>query len=238
MISVLTAIAADNMIAATSDRKAAEQRELERRQQAFIQYLRTTFYEADTDGNGLLDRDEFDALMDQDNVTKEMARLGVNMNDEDLRKAWEMLDIDDSGELTIDEFVSGLSYLQEGLSTKHVISIDYSLKRVAIRLSLMMDNLKVDIDDVRDLNEQIVESLQKHEDNCEQMQLFLWLWHQWSKEHDPNAVPLNMATELPDSPPPLNDSSFNPREDGKDGTSPEQEANSSKGKQNETIPNA
>merc|ERR1711957_889605 len=106
MISVLTAIAADNMIAATSDRKEMELREQEIKQRAFISFLRNTFYEADTDGNGLLDREEFEALMAKEMVTKEMGRLGVNLTDSDLFKAWQMLDIDDSGELTIDEFVS------------------------------------------------------------------------------------------------------------------------------------
>mmetsp|Transcript_158892 Transcript_158892/g.505973 ORF Transcript_158892/g.505973 Transcript_158892/m.505973 type:complete len:504 (-) Transcript_158892:106-1617(-) len=141
MISVLTAVASNKMIAATANRKENETREQERKYQAFIEFLRNSFLAADEDGNGVLDMGEFSSLISQDFVHNRMKELGVHMSREELFKAWEMLDIDESGELTIEEFVTGLSTLQEGLATKHMVSVDYSLKRVSLKTEKNMNDM-------------------------------------------------------------------------------------------------
>merc|ERR550534_3056555 len=141
MIAVLTAISSNTIIAATADRKDNEAKEQEKMYQSFIEFLRQCFMDADTDGNGVLDREEFSTLISQEVVHTRMKELGVHMSRDDLTKAWEMLDIDESGELTIEEFVTGLSTLQEGLNTKHMVCVDYSLKKVTMKADRQVDDL-------------------------------------------------------------------------------------------------
>mmetsp|Transcript_16436 Transcript_16436/g.38517 ORF Transcript_16436/g.38517 Transcript_16436/m.38517 type:complete len:487 (+) Transcript_16436:100-1560(+) len=183
MISVLTAVASTNMIEATSDRKENQLREQEQRHKQFLSFLHESFLEADIDGNGLLDKDEFKALMEKDFVHRQMKDLGIHLTQEELFKAWDMLDIDESGELTIEEFVTGLSYLQEGLSTKHIVNVDYSLKRVTIRCEDRMTKIGATVKDIVRQNEEIVAKLAKREQNpetLEQHEHLLWLWQQWA----------------------------------------------------------
>mmetsp|Transcript_5212 Transcript_5212/g.12557 ORF Transcript_5212/g.12557 Transcript_5212/m.12557 type:complete len:535 (+) Transcript_5212:93-1697(+) len=131
MLSVLTAIASDKIIDATSNRKELEQRERERKHKQFLLFLRDSFLDADADGNGFLDKEEFEEMMKKDEVHARMRQLGVRLSEEDLKRAWDMLDVDENpAGLQIDDFVDGLKFLQEGLATKHVVTVDYSLKRI------------------------------------------------------------------------------------------------------------
>jgi len=199
MISVLTAVASDSMIAATSDRKEQERQLRLKREREFIHFLRVSFEDADTDGNGLMDREEFEAMMDQEFVRKRMRSLGVDITPQELRKAWEMLDIDDSGELTIDEFVEGLSFLTEVLSTKHIVNIDYSLKRTANRIDRDLDGLLSELEDVKSQNQKILEHLNRQDAHYQQHELSLWLWKEWANAKEPSAI--NPKMELPKSAP-------------------------------------
>jgi len=179
LISVLTAVASDSMIAMTTDKRDMERKEQEKRHASFIRFLKECFLGADEDGNGVLDREEFVKLMGQERIVKEMRRLGISLTQEEFLKAWEMLDIDNSEELTIDEFVSGLSYLHEALCTKHVVNIDYSLKRVSARLDQRIDGLLDDMHELKKQNNEIIDCLNTQEQMATHQSLSLWLWQQW-----------------------------------------------------------
>lgn len=183
MISVLTAVASTNMIEATSDRKETMMHEQELKHKQFLGFLHESFLEADADGNGLLDKDEFSEMMQKEFVHKQMKDLGIHLTHEELFKAWDMLDIDESGELTIEEFVTGLSYLQEGLSTKHIVNVDYSLKRVTVRCEDRMSKIHGTVKEIVRQNEDILAKLKLKEQQSEQQEqheLTLWLWQQWA----------------------------------------------------------
>lgn len=183
MISVLTAVASDSMIAATSDKKDQELKEQEKKQRLFITFLRDSFYEADTDGNGLLDTDEFQAMINNDFVYKQMKALGIHLTKEEMLKAWEMLDVDESGELTIDEFVTGLAYLQERLSAMHVVNVDYNLKRTTARINKKMADVWKLIEHLSNQNQEVRSLLLNNEQLRKQQQLYLWLWRRWAHKY-------------------------------------------------------
>jgi len=192
MISVLTAVASDTMIEATTDRKDVERSEQQRKQRAFLEFLKKCFKQADIDGNDMLDKQEFETLIKRPEVRRQMLESGVKMHEEEMYKAWELLDVDGSGELTIDAFVTGLSCLQEALNVRHVVSIDYSVKRTAARLERCMKNLLVELESVQEQNDQIIQSLSRQEEADKQLQLMLWLWKQWAAKNAPSAVPLDI----------------------------------------------
>lgn len=179
LISVLTAVASDAMVGATSDKREEERKEQERAQLKFIVFLKDAFIRADTDGNGSMDKEEFLALMVQEFVHVEMRKTGINMTMEELLKAYQMLDIDGSGELTIDEFVSGFSYLREALCTKHVVNIDYSLKRFSMTMETRIERLCAEISEFSMENEEIAELMDRQDEMQKAQRLSLWLWQEW-----------------------------------------------------------
>jgi len=197
LISVLTGVASDEMIAATSNRKEEERQEQERRQKEFINFLRKCFYDFDSDGNEVLDKDEFAALMQGASMQQHMQTVGLDMTLDAMRQAWIMLDVDGHGQLTIDDFVEGLSYLQETLSVKHIISIDYSVKRTSVRLEKCLDKLLDELIQVGYQSKTIVDFLGNQDILREKLNVELATWRAWAAKNNPSAVSSKrMATGL------------------------------------------
>mmetsp|Transcript_167456 Transcript_167456/g.537755 ORF Transcript_167456/g.537755 Transcript_167456/m.537755 type:complete len:544 (-) Transcript_167456:118-1749(-) len=193
MISVLTAVASNSMIEATSDRKEAERRLHAAKHKAFIDFLRHCFEEGDADGNGELDKEEFDMLVQQPRVLSQMKALGVELSVEELSKTWLMLDVDGSGTLTIDAFVDGLSYLQAMLSVTHFFNLDQAVKRSGIKFKKAMERLVSDLDHVRDQHKEIFAHLQEQARWKQNRKKYLEAWRKWAEKHD--AVALAQAKE-------------------------------------------
>lgn len=207
MISVLTAVASDSMVMATLERGEAEAKEQEAKRHAFIEFLRDKFYEGDVDGNGYLDKQEFEDMIMKETTITYMRELGItSLSPDYLLKAWDMLDVDDSGELTIDEFVLGLSQLSEELSTKHVVSVDTTLKRVAKSTGDKVNGLKRKISSMKRNNEELLGRLQMQEQMHKQQQLSLKLWREWALSKDPGCLPKEVIRRL-DMPPTMDVSS-------------------------------
>jgi len=161
MISLLTAVVSDAMIQMTQNRKELELQKQERNRMEFIDFLQDCFIKADADGNGLLDMEEFDEMIKDDRITAKMEELGVVIPTHELRKAFSMLDVDESGELTIEEFTMGLSQLQQSLTTKHVVAIDYALQRVSVKLSTRIDHMSKAVDTSKEVGEQTLALLER-----------------------------------------------------------------------------
>jgi len=188
MISVLTAVASESMVAATTDQKEQEMRKAEQMAKNFIEFLREAFKKADADGSGTLDKEEFESMMKKEFVINELRAVGFSMNEEEILKAWDLLDFERVGELTIDSFVAGLSYIQEKLTTRHVMNLSYMLKRVSRRFDNSVRKLVDELSTLRDQNQEILDCLQSQEKLKDQQEFYLWLWHQWMSKIDPKAV--------------------------------------------------
>jgi len=142
LLSLLTAVASEQLISASSTKKVQEAEEKEIRRHSFTHFLCAEFMRADTDGNKKLDRDEFTALMNQESMKQQMKAHGILLQENDIKRAWESFDIDESGELTIDELVAGFSYMQENLAMKHVANVCYSLKHFGAQMDSGVGSLE------------------------------------------------------------------------------------------------
>ena len=57
-----------------------------------------------------------------------MKELGVHFLTQGLHETFDKMDGDEGGELTIEEVVEGVSRMQSELGSKHMVSLDYSIK--------------------------------------------------------------------------------------------------------------
>lgn len=161
MLSLLTAVASETMISATSGKKRDEALYSELQRQGFIAFIVRIFNAADEDGNGVLDKDEFMKLMNEDSMQQTLQMHSIQLDTRNLEKLWDLFDIDESGELTIDELVTGFSMLQEDLATKHVANIGYALKRFSASIDRDMESVETDL---KCLSETATQSLEKIEE--------------------------------------------------------------------------
>lgn len=186
MISILTAVASDNVISATSDRRQKAAQLHDQRHKELLKRLRNIFIDADTDGNGFLDKEEFGVMLETDALHQALVMLEITgHNKEDLYTAWEMLDIKGIGVLTSDEFVDGLSYLdEEGPATRHIVDIDYSIRRLQNKLESKASVLRDRIAAWRKSNEVLLAVTRKEEEVHRDEALALWAWRQWALKED------------------------------------------------------
>mmetsp|Transcript_123775 Transcript_123775/g.194139 ORF Transcript_123775/g.194139 Transcript_123775/m.194139 type:complete len:534 (+) Transcript_123775:75-1676(+) len=193
LVSVLTAVASNAMIAQTAEKREQQKKDQDRKKDKFIEFLKIAFVQADADGSGTMDKEEFTELTKKDYVVERMQELGVHLSEEDFQKAWDMLDVDGSGELSIDAFVNGFSALHEALATKHVVNIDYSLKRVQFEMEQRLETLDDQIKELRAQNEEMWTSLDNQERMREAQSLSLWLWQQWMSTAGSGSLTPDMA---------------------------------------------
>lgn len=200
MISILTAVACDNMISAMEDKQKREMEEQEKKQKEFIVLLRKAFQDADDDGNGLLDREEFEAFLDSEGLQKVFEIVDMYVHKDEMRKKFEILDVSGSGELTIDEFVEGLATYQEGLSTKHIVTLDYALRRLGAHFDSVMSDMEKKVGTLKSRNSILLDSLRKQEQIHQQQHCAIYAWQQWALQTDPKAFPtefLRDASTIP-----------------------------------------
>merc|ERR1712139_168841 len=94
MVSILTGVISESMIEKGNNRREELRIEEERRQAAFIESLRAYFSESDKDGDGHLDRAEFDANLPR--LVEMFQAEGVNYKEADLCFVFDLLDYDGS----------------------------------------------------------------------------------------------------------------------------------------------
>uniref|UniRef100_A0A7S2HVB5 EF-hand domain-containing protein n=1 Tax=Zooxanthella nutricula TaxID=1333877 RepID=A0A7S2HVB5_9DINO len=184
MISILTAVASDSMIEATMNRKEMELQVQAEKQRNFESFLRHCFTQGDTDGNGVLDREEFEVLVKHPRVIREMQTLGATLTGDELCSMWNMLDVEEQGFLSADAFVEGISYLQDTLTTKHIMNIEGKIKRVGYRIDKALGALSEDARVVREQHWQIQELFSESEDMREWSEELLKAWEEWAKTCD------------------------------------------------------
>uniref|UniRef100_A0A7S0FAJ3 EF-hand domain-containing protein n=1 Tax=Pyrodinium bahamense TaxID=73915 RepID=A0A7S0FAJ3_9DINO len=191
MISILTAVASDRMVAAASDWEEIEAREREALRESFLSFLRDAFIEADVDGNGVMDREEFDSLIKKDSVKNYMSQQGVGVSVDDLEKAWETLDASAgrTGELTIDEFVTGFLTLSKGISTHDIANVDYSLRKTSSAAACRIQRLIELVRGIKARNEEVISALEKQSAMQQEQWTCMELWRGWVLEQNGKWAP-------------------------------------------------
>jgi len=156
LISLFTALASDARVQQSSSESDPFEMsdDAESSHESWVKFLYGVFKEVDTDMSATLDKAEFRRLMSRSDVRDRILN-GLDMTEEELMKAWDIFDVDESGELSIDELISGLSILQEILQTRHVVSLDYGVRRVSVKINSRMMKIQHEIDHVRKQKEEI-----------------------------------------------------------------------------------
>jgi len=157
MLSLLTAVASDTMISSSNELKEIELQQEQQKNMEFFGFLRNEFATADKDNSGELDKEEFRTLMRKDEVQHQMELHDVRLKLEELIAAWDVFDIDESGELTIDELINGMSYLQEILKTQHIVNLDYNLQRVNQTIETKLEDISQGLEFIDGQREEVLD---------------------------------------------------------------------------------
>lgn len=186
MISIMAAVASESVVESAMGRAEAQKKDEEDMRRSFLSFLREAFVQADADGNGLLDKEEFLDLIHKDEVIERMKMAGESsLSPEDLLSVWDSLDSNGVGELTIDEFVSGFALLSEGLSAKHIATFDYALQKASVKVLKRIETLTDSMTELRSRNDRLLTDLQKASLRRKQFEQQFSLWRTWALQQSP-----------------------------------------------------
>lgn len=115
LLNIIVGVVVENTLAAARERREAEEEEKKRKMLEELKTLKVIFEEADQDGNGCMDIKEFTSIMNLPHVKQKCKSLQLPV--EYPERLFETIDEDDSGEITIHEFIEGAMKLKEAPST-------------------------------------------------------------------------------------------------------------------------
>merc|ERR1712100_510066 len=107
--------------------------------------------------------EEFEVFLDSEGLQKVFEIVDMYVNKDEMKKRFELLDVSGSGVLTIDEFVEGLATYQEGLSTKHIVNLDYAVRRLSARFDIRMKEMETKVATLKKRNIILLDGLRKQE---------------------------------------------------------------------------
>mmetsp|Transcript_8356 Transcript_8356/g.18260 ORF Transcript_8356/g.18260 Transcript_8356/m.18260 type:complete len:539 (-) Transcript_8356:65-1681(-) len=142
MISLLTAVISDHMIAATADTKRLQDRQKQQLKEEFLTFLHYSFQAADVNQDGVLDRQEFFEWVGNSKNIEQLQLAGIDMRREEFMELFDIFDENEDDELSIEEFTDGFRKSQEALSVKHFLVIEHMLKKMRHRESSSFASLK------------------------------------------------------------------------------------------------
>merc|ERR1719316_1430012 len=112
MISILTGVISESMVSRGQLSRENMRFEEEQRLASFREKLRSHFKEYDASGDGLLSREEFRDSVPAILELVEKEHLGVQHTPEELMLVYDLMDTDDSGEIDINEFLTGMEQFE------------------------------------------------------------------------------------------------------------------------------
>eukprot|EP00928_Gymnodinium_smaydae_P058548 TRINITY_DN4173_c2_g3_i1.p1 TRINITY_DN4173_c2_g3~~TRINITY_DN4173_c2_g3_i1.p1 ORF type:complete len:642 (+),score=143.56 TRINITY_DN4173_c2_g3_i1:78-1928(+) len=126
LLAVMAGVVSKNMIAIRDQMVQEDKQKEDMRRANITEHLLELFRKADEDNSGQISREEFDNLMCQPEVVKKIQK-NTNMRTQDLSELFDLIDHDESNNITIDEFMSGFKWVNEPLRQKSLVRMQQRL---------------------------------------------------------------------------------------------------------------
>jgi len=130
VLNIITGVFVENAIKRTTqDDEMVMMEQLASRKQ-WLMEVKVMFEEADKDGSGLICSDEFSNLMEDFRMQAWLRKLGVQVDSYSSAGLFQLLDVDEDGEINIDEFSSSLQLVNGEAKSIDVAKLSKETKKV------------------------------------------------------------------------------------------------------------
>jgi hypothetical protein len=164
MMNVVTAVFVENALATANSDK----------EQHLVAQLRELFVTADEDQSGMISWEEFERKLDDESMVKYFKALELDVCE--AKGLFTLLDVDNVGEILIEEFVSGCLRLRGGAKAIDLATLMYYNKR-------MSSNMRAHCVYIEEMLEEVMDVMEDSMDNS-------------NGEHFENAVQKHERPEL------------------------------------------
>jgi len=130
MLNMVVAMVVEKTLEQTRKMGAYQERQLRLQMAKELMQIITVFRDSDVDGNGTLSAEELEAAFaNNQSVMENLAEIGVPA--EDAMELYKILDWDNSGEITVKEFVEGIAKVQADIpSTWDAVATHSNVRRL------------------------------------------------------------------------------------------------------------
>eukprot|EP00419_Tripos_fusus_P031976 CAMPEP_0172765510 /NCGR_PEP_ID=MMETSP1074-20121228/179421_1 /TAXON_ID=2916 /ORGANISM="Ceratium fusus, Strain PA161109" /LENGTH=301 /DNA_ID=CAMNT_0013600469 /DNA_START=185 /DNA_END=1090 /DNA_ORIENTATION=- len=130
MLNMVVALVVEKTLEQTRQMGACKERELQLQMATELMKIINVFRDSDEDGSGTLSLEELEkALETNESVSNDLAEIGIPA--EDAKELYKILDWDNSGEVTVKEFVEGISKVQADVpSTWDALATHSNVRRL------------------------------------------------------------------------------------------------------------
>eukprot|EP00927_Polykrikos_kofoidii_P056216 TRINITY_DN5037_c0_g2_i1.p1 TRINITY_DN5037_c0_g2~~TRINITY_DN5037_c0_g2_i1.p1 ORF type:complete len:690 (+),score=129.47 TRINITY_DN5037_c0_g2_i1:112-2181(+) len=136
VLNIVTAIFVDSAMQSQQHYKDLLIQERTLKNQLFTEHLKQVFRQIDTDGSGSITGDEMEYFLQDPALNAYLEAIDVYPND--ARALFCLLDVDDSGEVNIDEFCQGCLRLKGEAKSFDIHCLIYNVEKLYARISQML----------------------------------------------------------------------------------------------------
>eukprot|EP00929_Paragymnodinium_shiwhaense_P021316 TRINITY_DN13935_c0_g1_i1.p1 TRINITY_DN13935_c0_g1~~TRINITY_DN13935_c0_g1_i1.p1 ORF type:complete len:834 (-),score=174.41 TRINITY_DN13935_c0_g1_i1:709-3210(-) len=132
LLNLVTATMVENLVRLTDEDMERKMEDVQIQKVVDARRLEALFMGLDESGDGILTYTEFrEAIRDNPAVRKEFARLGLEITSDDVLEIFHLFDYDDSGTVSLTEFIDGALVLRLGHSTaRQVLGLQHDLHKM------------------------------------------------------------------------------------------------------------
>jgi len=120
-----------------NDREFAVQQELENKEELSV-IIQQVFLELDVNSSGSLSIEEFEKHIEDEKITAYLRSRGIDIGQ--VRTLFTLLDVDQTGDVSMDEFVSGILRLKGGATSMDLAVLTYQVEYIMQLLTRYMSS--------------------------------------------------------------------------------------------------
>merc|ERR1711920_288314 len=135
LLNVVTAVFINTALQrSNNDRELAVQQELENKDE-LVAIIQQVFIELDTNQSGSLSIDEFEKHIEDEKIQAYLRSRQIDIGQ--VRTLFELLDVDETGDVDMEEFVQGVLRLKGGATSMDLAVLTYRVEHILHRIQAL-----------------------------------------------------------------------------------------------------
>jgi len=171
LLSVMTGVVSDNMLKVRQLEELKETISEEEFRDQLDHTIKEIFLSADLDGDGRLDKCEYEALLSSKYHADTLLRYS-NVYRRDLVNMFDWIDVNTDEKLEVSELLQGLCWLNDPVTGKSLMKLESSIKRRFVLLEKSIINLRWEMEQIQATRQleshKLLEVLRKLKERCEE----------------------------------------------------------------------
>jgi len=161
LLNLVVGVIVENTLASAKVNETKMKKKREKDRMRILNHLREFFEQSDEDGSGTLTIEEVQQAMKDPEAMNKLKLIDLPL--EDPHEIFALLDVDQSGELSIDEFISGCMRIKGNAKSKDLLAVQIAVDTLGTKFQELSHALETSSEKIMQLDEMTAEMMIKCE---------------------------------------------------------------------------